>query len=164
VLTAAGSRLDAGNLDDQTRRPHADGILGWPRRLAARLLGRARRQPHDAHHLAAPRDAPQAVEDAATTRQERGAVTAARLEGIQLAGRTVAHLINNDLTVTVGALDLLRAQDDVPPHVLALLDEAIGGIYAATRHVEQVRRITRVVTTHSPAGPSLDLDRCRDQE
>jgi hypothetical protein len=88
------------------------------------------------------------------------AESAARLDGVHLAGRTLAHLVNNDLALTVGALDLLRLHDETPPHVHALLDEALTGLYAATRHVEQVRRITRVVTHESPTGPSLDLDRC----
>jgi hypothetical protein len=86
-------------------------------------------------------------------------VAAARLEGIQLAAREIAHLVNNDLAVTVGTLDLLRARGDVPASVLELLDQALAGLSAATGHVEQLQRVQRVVTRQTPAGPSLDLDR-----
>ncbi len=89
------------------------------------------------------------------------ALAAARLDGVLLAGRTVAHLVNNDLTIAVSALDLLRAHGDLPPHLHGLLDSALGGLYAAAEHVDQVRRITRVVIVESPAGPALDLDRSR---
>jgi hypothetical protein len=89
-------------------------------------------------------------------------VAAARLDGVRLAGRTIAHLVNNDLTITVGALDLLRAHGDLPPHLHTLLDTALDALFAATDHIDQVRHVTRVVLTDSPAGPALDLDRSRD--
>jgi hypothetical protein len=162
VLIATGSRTDTRDLGDDSSRPHADGIFGWPRRLFGRLLRQSRSARHDAENTAMGVAARHAARDGAAAQRERDAVTAAQLAGVHLAGRTIAHLVNNDLTVTVGALDLLRAQGNLPPHLHALLDEAIGGIYAATDHVEQVRRISHVVTIASPAGPSLDLDRCTD--
>jgi hypothetical protein len=84
---------------------------------------------------------------------------AARMEGVQLAAREIAHLLNNDLAVTVGTLDLLRERGDVSPQVLALLEQAQAGLSAATVHVEQLQRVRRVVTRETPTGPALDLER-----
>ena|GEM_PF-3863933 len=169
MLIAAGSRPDF-DLGDDSPRPQADGILGWPRRLVGRLLRQSRRARHEAENAVPWVAATPAAPDRPPAQREHdslaaaAAVAAAKLEGVQIAGRTIAHLVNNDLTVTVGALDLLRAQGNVPPHLHALLDEAIAGIYAATDHIDKVQRTTRVVTLASPAGLSLDLDRCTDRE
>jgi hypothetical protein len=96
---------------------------------------------------------------AAPTSPSPDADGAAKLEGIRLAAREIAHLVNNDLAVTVGTLDLLRTRCDVPPQVRDLLDQALAGLSAASSHVEQLQRVQRVVTRETPAGPSLDLDK-----
>ncbi|MCC7371018.1 MAG: hypothetical protein IT306_21570 [Chloroflexi bacterium] len=85
-------------------------------------------------------------------------VAAARLDGVRLAAREIAHLLNNDLAVSVGALDLLRHCEDLPPALHDLVERALAGISAATAHVERLQRVQRVVTHETPAGPSLDLD------
>lgn len=86
-------------------------------------------------------------------------LSAARLDGARLAAREIAHLINNDLAVSVGALDLLRHRGDLPPVIFDLVERALAGVNAATVHVERLQRIQRIVTHQTPAGPSLDLDR-----
>lgn len=179
MLIVAGFRSHAVGLGGQPTRPRPDGVLSAARGLIVRLLRRlcllaAHAEHEDARIAGAtlPQTVPATDQHAcqaaharsahspATECLGRDAEATARLDGVHLAGRTLAHLVNNDLALTVGALDLLRAHDELPPHVHALLDEALSGLYAATHHVEQVRRITRVVTHESPAGPSLDLDRC----
>jgi hypothetical protein len=85
----------------------------------------------------------------------------ARLEGVQLAAREVAHLLNNDLAIAMGCLELLEAQGDLPPHVLDLLRGASRSLDGAARHVEQLQGVARVVVKETPAGPSLDLERSR---
>jgi signal transduction histidine kinase len=83
----------------------------------------------------------------------------ARLEGVRLAARAMAHLLNNDLAVAVGCVDLLESQSDLPPHLLDLLRGASRSLDAAARHVEQLQAVERVVVKETPAGQSLDLER-----
>jgi signal transduction histidine kinase len=85
----------------------------------------------------------------------------ARLEGVQLAAREMAHLLNNDLAVAVGLVDLLQARLDMPPHLIDLLDDAVSSLDAAARHIEQLQDVVRVVVKETPAGASLDLERSR---
>jgi hypothetical protein len=85
----------------------------------------------------------------------------ARLEGVRLAAREMAHLLNNDLAVAVGFVDLLQEQSDMPPHLAELLENAASGLYAAARHVEALQSVVRVVVKETPAGQSLDLERSR---
>jgi signal transduction histidine kinase len=85
----------------------------------------------------------------------------ARLEGVRLAAREMAHLLNNDLAVAVGYVDLIQAQIDLPPHLLDLLRGASRSLHAATRHVQQMQAIVQVVVKDTPAGQSLDLERSR---
>ena len=83
----------------------------------------------------------------------------ARLEGVHLAAREIAHLVNNDLAVAVGVVDLLQAQADLPADVRALVQNASASLDAAARHIERLQRVVRVVVKETPAGQSLDLER-----
>ena len=83
----------------------------------------------------------------------------ARLEGVHLAAREIAHLVNNDLAVAVGLVDLLQAQAKLPPDLRALLQNASTSLDAAARHIEQLQSVVRVVVKETPAGQSLDLER-----
>lgn len=83
----------------------------------------------------------------------------ARLEGVRLAAREIAHLLNNDLAVAVGYVDLLQAEAELPPDLRALLENASSSLVAAARHIEQLQSVERVVVKETPAGQSLDLER-----
>jgi hypothetical protein len=85
----------------------------------------------------------------------------ARLEGVRLAAREMAHLLNNDLAIALGCMDLLQSQSDLPPHVLDLLRGAARSLDAAALHVEQLQDVERVIVKETPVGPSLDLERSR---
>jgi signal transduction histidine kinase len=85
----------------------------------------------------------------------------ARLEGVKLAAREMAHLLNNDLAVALGLVDLLRERLELPPHLSELLNGAALSLDAAARHVEQLQAVKRVVVKDTPAGQSLDLERSR---
>jgi signal transduction histidine kinase len=85
----------------------------------------------------------------------------ARLEGVKLAAREIAHLLNNDLAVAVGLVDLLQDRLDLPPHLMDLLHGAALSLDAAARHVEDLQGVVRVVVKETPAGESLDLERSR---
>lgn len=83
----------------------------------------------------------------------------ARLEGVKLAAREIAHLLNNDLAVAVGMVELLQTRAGLPPHLQDILDGAASSLDAAARHIEQLQGVVRVVVKDTPAGASLDLAR-----
>jgi signal transduction histidine kinase len=85
----------------------------------------------------------------------------ARLEGVHLAAREIAHLLNNDLAVAVGFVDLLQTHSDLPEYLRDLMVDAISSLDAAARHIEEMQRVERVVVKETPAGQSLDLERSR---
>lgn len=85
----------------------------------------------------------------------------ARLEGVKLAAREIAHLLNNDLAVAVGLVDLLQDRLELPPRLRELLHGAALSLDAAARHVEELQGVVRVVVKETPAGESLDLERSR---
>jgi signal transduction histidine kinase len=82
-----------------------------------------------------------------------------QLQGVVLAAREVAHLLNNDLVIPIGIVELLRDHTDLPPHLRALLEEAIPGLDMAVEHIRQLQQVSRVETKDTPVGPSLDLSR-----
>ena len=87
----------------------------------------------------------------------------ARLEGVQLAAREMAHLLNNDLAVAVGLIELLQERPDLPPHLRELLDEAAESLDSAAHHISDFQSVVRVATKETPAGRSLDLDRSQSE-
>lgn len=85
----------------------------------------------------------------------------ARLEGVHLAAREIAHLLNNDLAVAVGLVDILHEHAKLPPDLQELLEGAALSLDQAARHIEQLQSVVRVVVKDTPAGQSLDLERSR---
>jgi DNA-binding response OmpR family regulator len=90
----------------------------------------------------------------AETAEARG-----RLEGVSLAAREIVHLLSNDLSLAVGAIELLRLQTDLMPNALVLLRQAETGLGAADRHLRSLQKVVRVRTKETPVGPALDLAR-----
>jgi hypothetical protein len=90
----------------------------------------------------------------------------ARLEGVRLAAREIAHLVNNDLAVAVALVDLLQAQAELPADLRTLLQSASTSLDSAARHIEQLQNVVQVVVKETPAGQALDLERSqrRSQE
>jgi len=88
----------------------------------------------------------------------------ARLEGVALAARALAHLLGNDLAVPVGTVDMLRDEPSIPPVAVEALATVAEGLDAATRHIEQFQQVLRVAIKDTPVGPSLDLDRSTDRD
>ena len=84
---------------------------------------------------------------------------AARLQGVLLAGRELAHLLNNDLAIAVGSIELLREQSTLPPGLHQMVDDASMGLERAAEHLRRLQHVSRVTTRQTPLGPSLDLDR-----
>lgn len=165
MVTVAGSFQTAGalalpaDLSASSGEHPVFGPFDWTHEVQQRIVRLLARQTRDASEVAAAAEEAEVVRPDANVSTGADSVAAARLEGIHLAAREIAHLVNNDLAVTVGLLDLLRARGDVPVQVLEMLDQALAGLSAATSHVDQLQRVQRVVTRETPAGPSLDLDR-----
>lgn len=166
MVTVAGSFQTAGalalpvDLSASSGDYPVAGPFDWTHELQlriARLLANRSRDTGEAAPDAT--DETESAQADASVPAGADSVAAARLEGIQLAAREIAHLVNNDLAVTVGMLDLLRARGEVSVQALEMLDQALAGLSAATSHVDQLQRVQRVVTRETPAGPSLDLDR-----
>jgi hypothetical protein len=84
-------------------------------------------------------------------------VEAARLQGVILTGRELAHVLNNDLAISLGAVEILRAQPNLPPDLWALVGDASCGLERAIEHVRQIQRVSHVATKQTPLGPALDL-------
>lgn len=89
------------------------------------------------------------------------AVEQARLDGVLLAARSMAHQVNSSLSVIVGYNELLQQtpRDRREREFLAATAEASGEI---TGFVAAINRVQRVVTTTPPAMPDtqiLDLAR-----
>jgi hypothetical protein len=83
---------------------------------------------------------------------------AARLQGVLLTGREISHLVNNDLAVTLGWIDLLRAHPDLPPDLQEIVEDAAVGLDRAAEHLQRLQKVTHVATHETPVGPALDLD------
>ena len=75
----------------------------------------------------------------------------------------MAHLLNNDLAVAIGLIELLQQRPDLPPHLGELLDEAAGSLDSAAHHITEFQSVVRVATKETPAGRSLDLERSRTE-
>jgi len=84
-----------------------------------------------------------------------------RLEGVTLTVREVAHLLNNDLALAVGTLDLLLLRDDppLPPDALSSVRTALDALDAAAQHLAKFQRVVRVETQPTPVGFALDVER-----
>ncbi len=83
----------------------------------------------------------------------------ARLEGVLLAARELAHLVNNSLVLPVGNLDILLRDPDLPGFCRRLVQEIAEGLGEVTDHIDRFQQVARVETKPTPFGPALDLAR-----
>ena len=83
----------------------------------------------------------------------------ARLEGVRLAARELAHLLNNELAIAVTSVDMLLHRHDLGGEVREQIDEVSAYLDAAVRYVAQFQQVVRVETKSTPVGPALDLHR-----
>jgi len=83
----------------------------------------------------------------------------AQLEAITLAARELAHVLNNDLALPVGAIEMLQEDPELPVHLRDLVDGSAAGLNAAVEHVRRLQQVIRFERKDTPVGPALDLDR-----
>ena len=84
----------------------------------------------------------------------------ARLEGVQLAARTLEHVLSNHLTLTIGYAELLAEDPELPERLRDMarqvLDNAQGCV-EVIRRLRQVRSV-RLSAEPMPGGPLLEFD------
>lgn len=68
----------------------------------------------------------------------------ARLDGVLLAARTAQHRMNNDLSVTVGMLDLILVDPRLPSDLKVMIDDALQGVQSAADTLHLLQRLTRL--------------------
>ena len=73
----------------------------------------------------------------------RGAETRGRLDTLMRAGRELAHDLNNDLTMPIGALELLRERPDLPADVLELIAAAADDLNRVEGRVRAFQEVAR---------------------
>ena len=83
----------------------------------------------------------------------------AQLVAVALAARELAHVLNNDLALPVGAMELLREDPTLLPHLRQIVEEASSGLASAAGHVRRLQQVVRIHTKETPVGPALDLER-----
>jgi len=83
----------------------------------------------------------------------------AQLLAVTFAARELAHLLNNDLAVPVGALELLLADNSLPPGLREIVEQGQSSLTSAAEHVRRLQQLVRFETKKTPIGPALDLDR-----
>ena len=83
----------------------------------------------------------------------------ARLEGVMLAVREIAHRINNHMTPAVCILALLQRQADLSPELQERIQQALLSLYAVADDIRKFQRVEHIETVDTPFGPTLDLDR-----
>jgi PAS domain-containing protein len=88
----------------------------------------------------------------------------ARLEGVLLSARSLAHNLNNALMLPYGLLELLQERRDLPPSLMELVAQGHISLQKALEHVAQLGRVVRVETQETLMGPALDLERSSSQD
>jgi PAS domain S-box-containing protein len=82
-----------------------------------------------------------------------------QLEGVLLTGREVAHLLNNDLAIDVGALEIVQHRVALPSDLAQVVRDGLAQLGRAAQHIQKLQQVSRVETKDTPLGPSLDLAR-----
>jgi hypothetical protein len=83
----------------------------------------------------------------------------ARLTGVHLVARELAHMLNNDLTPAVIVFGLLQDESELPAAMRRPVIHAAEYLDRALKSVAQLQQVVRVETRETPQGPALDLPR-----
>ncbi len=167
-------------------RPFLDGLCEpertyWKTILEELLAGR-----QDQHAEEIPCDNPHSIRrivvTASPTRDEQGVIDGvlfvnydvttafekaeaeARLGGALLMARTAAHLLNNQLAMTVGYADLLASDERLPADARAAAREALHGAESAAATITRLGRILDLPTEDrgAPGRPIIALQQSEE--
>jgi PAS domain S-box-containing protein len=138
-------------------RVGAQAVLAVPLVHDDRLVGSASLSHLQAGHRFQPRDARcfEALASAAAT--VISGIERQQTTGARMAMREAAHLLNNDLTLTMGSLDVLQTAPDLPARLGTLVDSALDGVSQAAAHLAQLQTMTHVPTRNGQPGPHLEI-------
>jgi hypothetical protein len=100
-----------------------------------------------------------AVQDSSSAPGCHAQLIEARLTGVHLAARELAHMLNNDLTPAVIVFGLLQDESQLPVEMRRPVSHAAAYLDRALMAVAQLQRVVRVETRETPQGPALDLVR-----
>lgn len=114
-----------------------DGLLAIGSSDATRRYAEAERSAADV--IAAILGARRAARRQAT----REATLHQQLEALALAGRELAHALNNDLTMPVGVVELLMDRSDFSPDLREMLQAASKDLAALEQHVREFHLLMR---------------------
>jgi hypothetical protein len=83
----------------------------------------------------------------------------ARLEGVQLAARTLEHYLTNHLTLTVGYAELIAEDPELPERLRDMARQVLESAQAAVEVVRRLRQVEAVslVDAGIPGGPLIDF-------
>ena len=84
----------------------------------------------------------------------------ARLEGVQLAARTLEHVLSNYLTLTIGYAELLTEDPELSERLRDMARQVLDNAQNCVdviRRMRQVRSV-RLSPEPMPGGPLLDFD------
>jgi hypothetical protein len=83
----------------------------------------------------------------------------ARLEGVQLAARTLEHHLSNHLTLTVGYAELIAEDPELPERLREMARSVLDSAQAAVESVRRVRQVNSInlIDQGIPGGPLLEL-------
>lgn len=84
---------------------------------------------------------------AAIRQARREATVRQRLETLSLAGRELAHALNNDLTMPVGVIELLTDRTSFSPDLQEMLQAAAKDLAALEQHVRTFHDLMRAQTS-----------------
>jgi PAS domain-containing protein len=92
-------------------------------------------------------------------RAEQAVREAEQLAGILVAGRHLAHTLNNDLQVPSYLLELLQTRGLLAPDLGPLLQQATADLADVAAQIRRLQQVVRVETQMTPVGLALDLER-----
>jgi signal transduction histidine kinase len=75
-----------------------------------------------------------------------------QVETVALAGRELAHALNNDLTMPVGVVELLLDRSGFPPELREMLQAAAKDLTALEQHVRDFHGLMRASSTGVDVG------------
>jgi PAS domain S-box-containing protein len=133
-------------------RAGAQAVLAVPMLYDGALFGSISISHINAGRRFQPRDARRAELLASAAATVLAGMERQRTAGAQQLVCEAAHLLNNDLTLTMGSLDMVREADDLPPALGSLVDAALDGVTRAAAHIAQLQRIKRVESSELPMG------------
>lgn len=83
----------------------------------------------------------------------------ARLDGVQLAARTLEHHLTNHLTLTVGYAELIAEDPELPERLREMARQVLESAQAAVDSVRRLRQVDSLtLVDHGiPGGPLIEL-------